>query len=63
MRLSSLLDSHLEDDAEFAKFCPMSEGQLGQELIPELQELISDQAAGLVYFVEKNRYSFLIRQA
>ena len=56
------LDTHLEDDAEFAKFPPHClKGSWGQELIPELQELISDQAAGLVYFVEKNRYSAFYR--
>ena len=38
------LDTHLEDDAEFAKFPPHClRGSWGHELIPELQELIRDE--------------------
>ena len=52
------LDTHLEDDAEFAKFPPHClKGSWGQELVAELQELITEEAAEQVHFVEKNRYS------
>ena len=52
------LDTHLEDDAEFAKFEPHCvKGSWGQELIPELQELLQNAEAVQVHFVEKNRYS------
>lgn len=52
------LDTHPEDDAEFAKFPPHClRGSWGQELIPELQELLGDEVADQVYFLEKNRYS------
>ena len=56
------LDTHLEDDAEFAKFPPHClMGSWGHELIPELQELIRDELASQVHFVEKNRYSAFYR--
>ena len=56
------LDTHLEDDAEFAKFPPHClKGSWGQRLIPELQEFLSDQVADRVHFVEKNRYSAFYR--
>ncbi len=56
------LDTHLEDDAEFAKFPPHClKGSWGQRLISELQELLSDQVAEQVHFVEKNRYSAFYR--
>ncbi len=52
------LDTHLEDDAEFAKFPPHClKGSWGQELIPELRQLITAEVADQVHFVEKNRYS------
>lgn len=52
------LDTHCEDDAEFAKFPPHClKGSWGQELIPELQELLGDRVADQVHWVEKNRYS------
>lgn len=56
------LDTHLEDDAEFAKFEPHClRGSWGQELIPELQELAKDARPNQVHFVEKNRYSAFFR--
>lgn len=56
------LDTHEEDDAEFVKFAPHClRGSWGQQLIPELQELIQDQTADQVHFVEKNRYSAFFR--
>ncbi|NLA59252.1 MAG: cysteine hydrolase [Firmicutes bacterium] len=52
------LDTHLEDDAEFAKFPPHClKDSWGHELIPELRELVSEETADQVYFVEKSRYS------
>jgi nicotinamidase/pyrazinamidase len=52
------LDTHFEDDPEFTKFPPHClTGSWGQKLIPELQELLGDQVADQVHWVEKNRYS------
>jgi len=56
------LDTHLEDDAEFAKFPPHClKDSWGQRLIPELQELLDEQVTDRVHFVEKNRYSAFYR--
>lgn len=55
------LDTHLEDDAEFDKFAPHCvHGTWGQELIPELMELVVDHL-DQVHWVEKNRYSAFFR--
>ncbi|NLG86905.1 MAG: cysteine hydrolase [Firmicutes bacterium] len=52
------LDSHEEDDAEFAKFPPHClVGSWGHELVPELKVLLTEEASGQVHFVKKNRYS------
>lgn len=52
------LDSHVENDLEFAKFPPHCLiGTWGQELVPELQELLTDATENQVHFVRKNRYS------
>ncbi|MGI6130075.1 MAG: cysteine hydrolase family protein [bacterium] len=56
------LDSHEEDDAEFAKFPPHClEGTWGHELVPELQRLLTNDTADQVHFVKKNRYSGFYR--
>lgn len=52
------LDTHFEDDAEFEKFPPHClKGSWGHQLIPELQELLSENVLSQVHWVEKNRYS------
>ena len=52
------LDTHLEGDAEFDKFPPHClKGSWGQQLVPELNRLLSSDTAGQVHFIEKNRYS------
>lgn len=52
------LDTHFEDDAEFAKFPPHClQGSWGQELVPELKELLGNNTENRVHFVQKNRYS------
>lgn len=56
------LDTHEEDDAEFAKFPPHCLiGSWGQQLVPELKELLTDEVAQQVHVVEKNRYSGFFR--
>ena len=56
------LDTHQEDDAEFAKFPPHClEGSWGQQLVPELKQLLTAQVADRVQMVEKNRYSGFFR--
>ena len=52
------LDTHHEDDAEFAKFPPHClEESWGQQLVPELKELLGEDVAERVHLVPKNRYS------
>lgn len=52
------LDSHQEDDAEFAKFPPHClDGSWGHQLVPELQQLLSENVVDQVHLVKKNRYS------
>ncbi|MGI9861136.1 isochorismatase family cysteine hydrolase [Moorella naiadis] len=53
------LDSHVPDDAEFAKFPPHClEGTPGQALIPELQTIIAPyEETGQIKLLKKNRYS------
>lgn len=52
------LDTHREDDKEFAKFAPHCvQGTWGQELIPELKALAKQQGGDRVHYVKKNRYS------
>lgn len=52
------LDTHREDDEEFQKFAPHClRGSWGQELIPDLKDLVTGDVADRVHFVEKNRYS------
>ena len=52
------LDTHDQDDAEFAKFEPHClRDSWGGQLISELKELLGEQVGDQVHFVEKNRYS------
>lgn len=52
------LDTHHEDDAEFARFPPHClEESWGQQLVPELKELLGEDVAERVHLVPKNRYS------
>ena len=52
------LDTHAPEDAEFKKFPPHClEGSWGQELIPELREVVGEAGEPRVRFLKKNRYS------
>ena len=56
------LDSHEEDDAEFAKFpTHCLEDSWGQQLVPELEALLTEDTTSRVHFVRKNRYSGFYR--
>lgn len=52
------LDTHAENDAEFAKFpAHCLKDSWGQQLVPELKKQLGDDVADRVHFVQKNRYS------